>query len=218
MVYPESLFMLFAALCLLALLQERLLLAGLSASLAGVVRPNGLVMAACCAWAAGMAIRRGSWWALVAPVLAPVGAVIHFAYLFAHTGDPLAFFHVEARGWNQRFDLGISNIHRIADGFRDFNLKAFIVAASLAGGVAALYLVLRWRPPAPVVIYVVGILGLTMLTTAAASLPRYFLGAFPALIPVARALPDRAFPVVAAASAVLMSVLFFATGTGRISP
>jgi hypothetical protein len=218
MLYSESLYILLASTCLLALLQRRWLLAGLSAAVAGVTRPNGLILAVCCAWAAWQAAG-GSRRALLAPLLAPLGALLHVAYLYAHTGDALAYFHVVDRGWGQRFDLGVSNLYRILHGFRGFApYKALIMALSLTGGVIAIYLVVRWRPPGPVFIYVIGVIGLTMLTTATTSVPRYFLSGFPALIPIARVFPGRAFPLAVACSAVLMVVLFFLTGLNRLPP
>lgn len=62
MVYAEALFVLLVAGCLLMLMLERWAVAGLAAAFAGLVRPNGLVLTACCGWAAIQAIRRhGSW-------------------------------------------------------------------------------------------------------------------------------------------------------------
>ena len=56
MVYAEALFLLLVAGCLLALTLERW-------AVAGLVRPNGLVLTVCCGWVAIQAIRRhGSWW------------------------------------------------------------------------------------------------------------------------------------------------------------
>jgi hypothetical protein len=218
MVYPESLFILFAAISLLAILHSRWVLAGVTASVAGLIRPTGLVLAMCCVWAAGAAIRHGSRRAVLAPLLAPIGPLAHFAYLWAHTGDPVAFFHVEERGWNQRLDFGLHNLRRFGQGVDALDIKALIVALSLLAGIIAIYLVLRWRPPAPVTIYVVGIVGLTLLSTASTSMPRYLLGAFPALIPVAKGLPDQSFPVAVAVSAALMAVLFVLSGTLPLPP
>lgn len=218
MVYPESLFILFAGISLLALLHSRWVLAGVTASVAGLIRPTGLVLAISCGWAAGAAIRQGSRRAVLAPLLAPVGPLAHFAYLWVHTGDPLAFFHVEERGWNQRLDFGLHNLRRFGEGVHALDVKALIVAVSLIAGIIAIYLVLRWRPPGSVTIYVVGIVGLTILSTASTSMPRYLLGAFPALIPVARGLPDQVFPVAVAMSATLMAVLFVLSGTLPLPP
>src|SRR5437899_906299 len=66
--YSEGLALLLAGICLLALLDEQWLIAGVAAALAGVARPNGFVLALPCAWAAFVAIRRRrNWWALAAP-------------------------------------------------------------------------------------------------------------------------------------------------------
>jgi len=99
MVYSEALFFLLVGLCLLALVRERWLVAGVAAALAGLVRPTGLVLILSCGWAAVAAIRRhGSWRPAIAPLLAPAGTLAFFAYLQMHTGDWLAYAHATQRG------------------------------------------------------------------------------------------------------------------------
>jgi Gpi18-like mannosyltransferase len=65
MAYSEGLLLLAAAVCLLALLDERWVIAGLSALLAGAARPNGFVLILPCAWAAFVAFRRKRQWRAV---------------------------------------------------------------------------------------------------------------------------------------------------------
>jgi hypothetical protein len=68
LVYTEGLLVVFAVVCLYALLRKRWLIAGLAAAAASATSPEGLALFACCAWAAGAAIlarpalttRRGS--------------------------------------------------------------------------------------------------------------------------------------------------------------
>ena len=98
--YSEGLLLLLAGICLLALLGERWLVAGVAAALAGAARPNGFVLALPCAWAAAGAIRRRrDWWGLAAPALAPIGVLAFFGYLQVRTGDFLANLHARSRGW-----------------------------------------------------------------------------------------------------------------------
>lgn len=214
MVYAEALFVLLVAGCLLMLMLERWAVAGLAAAFAGLVRPNGLVLTACCGWAAIQAIRRhGSWRPIIAPLLAPTGTLAFLWYLYLRTGDPLAYIHTQKRGWDQGFDFGVSNVQSAIAivASRRAEFYVLVIAACLIGIAVALYFLVRWRLPAPLLIYVVGIIGIALLSSNTTSAPRFLLAAFPVLIPIARQVPDEAYPVVVACSAALMATLFWVT-------
>jgi Gpi18-like mannosyltransferase len=214
MVYAEALFVLLVASCLLALILERWAVAGLTAAFAGLVRPNGLVLTLCCGWAAIQAIRRhGSWWPAIAPLLAPTGTLAFFWYLHLRTGDALAYVHTQRRGWDQGFDFGVSNVRSALAivASRQVGFYVLIMVACLIGIAVALYFLVRWRLPTPLLIYVVGIIGIALMSSNPTSLPRFLLAAFPVLIPIGRHLPDEAYPVVVACSAALMASLFWVT-------
>jgi xanthosine utilization system XapX-like protein len=214
MVYAEALFLLLVAVCLLALVRERWAIAGVAAALAGLVRPNGLVLTLCCGWAAVQAIRRHrSWRAAIAPLLAPIGTLAFFSYLQVRTGDWLAYVHTQKRGWDQGFDFGISNLRTLVAVIADRRLGFYtlMLALCLLAIVAMLYFLVRWQLPAPILIYVVGIVGVALLSSNTTSVPRFLLTAFPVLIPIAHHLPDEAYPTVVAASATLMATLFWTT-------
>ncbi len=186
----------------------------MAAGLAGLVRPTGLVLTLCCGWAAVAAIRRqGSWKPAVAPLLAPTGTLAFFGYLRLHTGDWLAYVHGTRRGWDQGFDFGVSNVRSVVAVIaeRQFGMYVLMLGACAVAVVVALYFLVRWRLPAPILIYVAGTAGIALLSSNTTSLPRYLLAAFPVLIPVARQLSDDAYPMVVAASATLMATLFWTT-------
>jgi xanthosine utilization system XapX-like protein len=214
MVYAEALFLLLVAICLLALVREWWTIAGVAAGLAGLVRPNGLVLILCCGWAAVQAIRRHrSWRAATAPLLAPIGTLAFFSYLQVHTGDWLAYVHTQKRGWDQGFDFGISNVRTLLAVIADRRLGFYtlMLAVCMLAIVAMLYFLVRWRMPAPILIYVVGIVGFALLSSNTTSVPRFLLTAFPVLIPIAQHLSDDAYPTAVAASATLMATLFWTT-------
>jgi xanthosine utilization system XapX-like protein len=214
MVYAEAVFVVLVASCLLALVLERWTVAGLTAAAAGLVRPNGLVLTLCCGWAAVQAIRRHrSWWPAIAPVLAPTGFLAFYGYLYLRTGDALAYVHTQRRGWDQGFDFGVSNLRSALAiaGSRRFEFYVLVMVACLAGIGVALYLLVRWRLPAPLMIYVMGIVGIAFLSSNPTSLPRFLLAAFPVLIPISHHLPGQAYPVVVAGSAASMATLFWVT-------
>jgi hypothetical protein len=214
MVYSEALFLLLVGVCLLAVVRERWPTAGVAAALAGLVRPTGLVLTLCCAWAAIVAIRRRhSWRPAIAPLLAPTGTLAFFAYLRLHTGDWLAYVHATKRGWDQGFDFGVSSFQtlQLVIAERRFTMYVLMLAVTVAALVVALYMLVRWPLPAPLLIYVAGTVGIAVLSSNTTSLTRYLLAAFPAFIPVARQLSDDAYPLVVAASATLMATLFWTT-------
>jgi hypothetical protein len=214
MVYAEALLLLLVVTCLLALVLERWLIAGVAAGLASLVRPNGLVLTLCCGWAAIQAIRhRRSWMPVVAPLLAPTGTLAFFGYLQMRTGDWLAYVHTQKRGWDQGIDFGVSNVRTVLAviASRQFGFYVLMLGVCMLGIVAALYFLVRWPLPAPVLVYVLGIVGVALLSSNTTSVPRFLLTAFPVLIPIARGLSDEAYPTVVAASATLMATLFWTT-------
>jgi xanthosine utilization system XapX-like protein len=86
-----------------------------------------------------------------------------------------------------------------------------MLGACMLGIVVALYVLVRWPLPAPILVYVLGIVGVALLSSNTTSVPRFLLTAFPVLIPIARYLSDDAYPTVGAASATLMATLFWTT-------
>ena len=100
MVYSEALAILLCAVCLLALLRRRWLIAGVAAGVATAVHPEALVLVACCLWAAGAAVWKDrDWWAVLAPVLSLAGVLAFFSYLDHATGDFFRWYHVERTIW-----------------------------------------------------------------------------------------------------------------------
>ena len=81
-----------------------------------------------------------------------------------------------------------------------------------------MWLLLRWRPPAVITVYVVGVVALTVLTSHPVSLPRYVMSAFPLLIPAADRLRGRAYRLILVGSMVLMALLFAVTSVSTRLP
>src|SRR5205807_2529096 len=92
-----------------------LLMRGLDRVLPGGADVAGMVLALLIG-AAGVAIWRDrEWRAVVAPLLAPVGMLAFFGFLWWHTREPLISFRVESQGWGDRLDFGRSNLGVFAD-------------------------------------------------------------------------------------------------------
>ena len=221
MVYADALFVCLAVVCLLALLDGRWVAAGAAAAGAGFVRPTAIALIVACLWAAVAAIRAGrSWRALVAPAIAPVGTLLYLGYSWWHTGQALAFFQVQSRGWGNRIDLGGANVRAVLRHVSEARVTFFVgVLAIIVGGLAVgFWLLVRWRAPGFVVAYVSVVMGLPILATNPVSIPRFLLAAFPLLIPLAARISPRTILPVAATSGVLMGTLFFVTGLGTTPP
>ncbi|MGH2706000.1 MAG: glycosyltransferase family 39 protein [Actinomycetota bacterium] len=216
MVYAEGVFVLAAAACLLALLHRRWLLAGLAAAAASAVRPNGIFLAACCLWAAGVAIKEErAWKALAAPLIAPLGALAFFTYLWRHTGNPLAWPLAQQRGWGQGIDFGLSALRNarevLLDPLGDFNL--LVSTLSLVALVPLGVALWRWRPPFILVIYAAGMVLPFVLSPAYYFTPRSILMAFPLLLAGAREVRGAPFLAILGLSAALMPALLLVAGT-----
>src|SRR5581483_9046699 len=215
LVYAAGRLVLLAAACLLALLERRWLLAGVLAALASATRPNATAVMAACAWAAGVAIWRDrEWRALVAPLLAPLGMLAFFGFLWWHTGEPLIWFRVESQGWGERIDLGRSNLGVFADLVTRplHNPNHVLLAISMV--VAVVLMVVLVRQHLPGVLNMFAISGLCLvLASHINARPRFIFVAFPLVIALAKATARRpaVFVVLAstfAASTVLLTVFY----------
>ena len=222
MAYSEGAFLAFAAVCLVALLRRRWAVAGLAAAAAGATRPTGLVLAACCALAAGVAVhRRREWAALLAPALAPAGFVAWSLFLEARTGSATTWVSSHQRGWGQGFDLGANTARSVGRFLTSpaAELDRAVCVAALAAVAAACVLLWQWRPPAVLAVYSAGIVAPAVLSAVLTSTPRFALTAFPLHIAVARRLDGAAFAAVLAVSAAAMVALMLVAGlTSSFTP
>jgi hypothetical protein len=220
--YSEGLMLSLSALCLWALLRRRWWVAGLAAGLATAARPNAVVLVLCCAWAAGQAVRqRREWRSLVSVIMAPAGIVAFFVFLWVRTGNPLAWFVVERRGWGEGFDLGLASVHRVHMTVDDFghDLGALTVTLSIVFILLCAPYVLRARLPVELLIFTAGILALAVGSRALGPRPRFVLTAFPLFIVLGDRLPDSVYRVGLAVSAGLLPILLlFTLKTLAITP
>jgi hypothetical protein len=214
LVYAEGLLILLSAGCLLALLERRWALAGGLAALASATRPNATAVVMACAWAAGVAIwKRREWRAAAAPLLAPIGMLAFFAFLWWHTGETLIWFRVQYQGWGERIDFGWNNLRLIADfathPFHNPNKAVLILSMILA--VALMVILVRAKLPGVLNVYALGGLGVVLASHINAR-PRFIFVAFPLVIALAKTIRrPPAFAVLAAlfaASTVMLTVFY----------
>jgi len=208
--YSEGLMLAFAVFALLAVLERRWILAGLLGAAATAVRPNALVLVLCFAWAAVVAIhQRREWRALLAPILAPLGTLAFFVWQGHRVGDYTFWFRVQDEGWKQRIDFGENTINKFLWLVNDYSggTAQTVLMLGLILMVVMLVFLWRWKPPAVLTIWTVGVLFLAVTSESQGARPRYLLTAFPLIIAVARGVEGEAFRWVLATSAALMMLM-----------
>lgn len=219
MAYAEGMMLAASLGCLLALRHSRWWLAGACGAVATVTRPNAVVLIACCAFASIVAIRqRRQWVSLAAPVLCTAGITSYFLFLWRRTGDVFAWFDVQRRVWDERFDP-TTMFHRIGDSYHQLfgngprELNALFPTFALVFAVPALVALWRWRPPVELMVFGAGILLLTVGSSNLGLRPRFVLSAFPLVQAVAWHVKGEAFALLAGVSAVLLAGLTVLTVT-----
>lgn len=213
LIYAEGLTVACAAICLLALLDRRWAVAGLAAGLATATQPSALVLIPCCVWAAWLAVRRRrEWAALVAPALAPLGVLAYVGYLWARTGEPIAWYHVQRVYWHGQLNPYATTVRMVYRAVaHPGTLNYLVPSLGLVLVVIGAVLLWRWRPPAVVWIYAAGVMALALSSAPVGARPRFFLAAFPLAIAMARVARGRAFGVLLGTSAALLVAVTLVT-------
>jgi hypothetical protein len=201
--YAESLTLCLVVACLLALHERRWLLAGIAAALATAARPNALALVGACAWAAAAAIRRNSdWRSVIAPALAPLGAVVFHGFLWWRTGRMDAWQLIQRNGWDERVDLGVHNAQRLGELIRwtEPDPGTVLLGAGVLVVAVGAWALWRWRPPGALSIYAAGVIGLAMIARTLGPRPRFVLTALPLVWALAVWLRGERFRAVLVAS------------------
>ncbi|MBT0567205.1 hypothetical protein KIK15_10530 [Williamsia sp. CHRR-6] len=189
MAYTEALFCALTVWALVAVMERRWLLAGLTAMGAGLTRPTSVVIVGVVMLAALVAVREGPRvWAALA--LSPLGYLGYLAVVWHHTGSPTGWFTIQTRGWDTRFDFGSATKEFVRYALTSSAEVAVVASAWIIIASVALVAVAVWeRMPWPVLLYgtllvasIIASSGLMM------SRPRLLLPAFVLLIPAAIAL------------------------------
>jgi hypothetical protein len=210
MVYSEGVVITCVAFGLLALLQRRWVLAGLLGLLATATSPIALAFEVSCLWCAYRAITTDrNWRALAAPILAPIGFIAYQIWLWAHTGNLLAWRLTERGGWNSYPSLAWP-IHLVIDFVRDpiaTNKQEDLLVVGIVVTVIAAWVAIRRRPPMPLLLYGLTAAFLALIAAPVGLRPRFIFLAFPLLIAVGTWLRGRSYVVVLSVSTVLLCAL-----------
>jgi hypothetical protein len=226
--YSEALAATLVAGCLVALHRRAWAVAGLVAAAGSATRldvGHGLTVAT--AAAAVLAWRHGERRAVVAPLLAPLGAVAFWAFLWARTGSPRAWTVAQDRGWDQHMDFGthaVNTIGRVVTHpFRSpTSVIQLLTILTLAAGLVTLAWWARRAPretAVPWVAYTVVMLVVMLASNQVGFRPRAVLLLLPVFVAAAVRLPRPAAAATAAGFAVVQALLVVLyLGTSLIFP
>lgn len=193
-VYAEALLIVLAAACLIFLVDERWLLAGLAAALATASRPNGIAVVAACVVASALAIRRSRQWSsLVAVALAPIGFVFFQWYVDRTAGERGAWFRVQREAWSEGTSFGATAVTNTI-GFFTSPLSSptdALTALTMVALVAMAWCAWRARLPWILVAYSAVVVALMLIPETVTARPRFLFTAFPLFIAVAAWWPER---------------------------
>ncbi|MFM8267807.1 MAG: hypothetical protein ACKOA2_07285 [Ilumatobacteraceae bacterium] len=186
--YTEALLVVLAAGCLLALGQEKWLLAGLLAAVGTATRPNGLALVMACGIAAFVAIRRDrNWRALVALAFAPIGFVTFQWWLGRYTGEPGVWFRVQREAWGEGASYGVTALRRTWRAIIHplSSPTNTVTAASVVTMAAMVWMGRRLRIPGAWWAYSSTVIVLMLLPATVTARPRFLFTAFPLVIAAA---------------------------------
>jgi len=219
MVYSEGLLITVMAGCFMALRRKRWVTAGALAAVASATDPLGTMAIVPCAVVAWKAIRRdGESRSLAAPLLAPVGVLGFFAFLWAWVGTPFAWFIAQRRGWQGGVPgASIPGVFSwlYDHGFSDINdtVKAF---SAITVAVLLVFLI-RSRPETILLAYVVAVLAFSAASPVIGWTPRVALRAFPLLAVLGARAPKSWFgPIVGVSGLVMAALAVVSWGNGII--
>ena len=191
--YSEATLLVLAAACLLFLVDERWLLAGLAAALATGARPNGIALVAACAVASAIAIRRSrDWWSLIAVALAPIGFLGFQWYIDRTTGERGAWFRVQREAWAEGTSFGATAVTNTFD-FLTHPLASptdALTALTVLALIGMTYCAWRVRLNLILTAYSAVIVALMLIPETVTARPRFLFTAFPLIIAVAAWWPE----------------------------
>jgi Gpi18-like mannosyltransferase len=192
--YSEALLIVLATACLIFLVDERWLLAGLAAALATAARPNGVAVVAACVVASALAIRRSrQWWSLVSVALAPIGFLLFQWYIDRTTGERGAWFRVQREAWSEGTSFGATAVVNTV-GFLTSPLSSptdALTALTMAALLAMVFCAWRARLSWILVAYSAVVIALMLIPETVTARPRFLFTAFPLFIAVAAWWPER---------------------------
>ena len=216
--YAEPLMLAAALGCMLALEHQRWALAGICGALATLTRPNAVVVVAC----AGVGRRGGHQKGVrvetsvgASPLAGGYRRVLRLSRAAYRLGVDVV--RRRTRLWGDSFSPGsaLSRAHHAFEqlaGHRPAaDLNFLLPTIGVVFAVVAFVWLARWRPPATLTIFAIGVVGLAVDSANLGLRPRFLVTAFPLLQAVAWRVRGTAFAVTLAVSAAILSGLVLVT-------
>jgi hypothetical protein len=222
LVYSDGIVVTCMAFGVLALMTRRWLLAGVLGMFATGTSPIALAFEVSCLWCAYHALaERRDWRVLAAPVLTPIGFVAYQLWLWAHTGNLLAWRLTEQGGWKSYPSIAFP-VHIIVTVLRDpvaanktEDLLFVGTVFAVVGSVAAI----RQRMPMPMLLYGISAALCAVMATPDGLRPRFLYLAFPLIVAVGIWLRGKAYVSVLSISIVaLIALTAFEVCTWQVFP
>jgi hypothetical protein len=226
-VYAESLFLLLAVATFLLAEHGRFVRACVVAALATLTRPVGIMLAPALAWMAWRRhgrLDRGLVRVLAPVALLPVAEVGFLLYLWWRTGDPMATFHAQSRGWARGATFPPSLVwHTFTTSVLHAHLLRYVVHISFAllwVGLVVTLVVLRRQVPLAYTIFAAGVVALPFAAGTLLAAGRYGMMGFPLFWALAmlgrREAVDTAVKILF--PALMTALLFVAYAQGTFTP
>ena len=186
--YSEALLLALAAGCLLALVREKWVVAGVLAALGTATRPNGVALVVACLVAAIIAFRgQRRISPFIAPAVAPVGFVAFQYWIDHHTGESRVWFRVQGEAWKEGASFGLTALRNTLEAFTKplQSPTDLLTAVSFVCTLLLVWIAWRRRLPPIAVAYSAVVVALMLLPATVTARPRFLFTAFPLLITAA---------------------------------
>lgn len=213
MVYSEGLLLALISGALLLLQRKRWLWAGVCAGFATAIAPAALSAVPMCAAAAAIELHRRGWRdrearrSLIAPILAPAGAVGFGIYLWIWTGSPLADYRAQHLEWSETttplavprvaiqfiHQLFVSGVGTHGPGGVDLNGVLALLGTGFLIWAFRLLWERRSRVPLTAWVWTVCVSVLALTSAKTPPNPRLLIVAFPLVLVVGATLRGRAY-------------------------
>jgi hypothetical protein len=186
MFYSEGLFIALSIACLYFLIRKRFMAAAIFTCLAGTVRPSAIVLIAVLYMSVFIDCRHNFKIKKLLPLsIAPIGMLGYGAYLQQHVGSVSAYFETQSAGWGEKFSLTarVNDFGQFftwaTNGFGAADWNKVVPGAMTLLVVLALIGCWRLKPPIEVVVFAIGILGMSFFSSTLGFRPRFVMTAFP---------------------------------------
>ena len=213
--YCECVGLGLAAGCLLLMLRQRWVWAGVVGALATGTSPMGLALAAAAIVPVVMCFVRGEKpKPLFTLLMIPVGFVAYVGYLGWHNHDALYWWHLQHQAWSASVDFGKSLVMLLVHPWQGgYQGKGWMNWVGLIAVAAAIWTLIKAKPPLLTVVYCGAVFVVLFVSNSLGFKPRLLTWAFPALIAVGSLTRRRGWQPIAIAFAYLMPVVFLAYTT-----